>query len=67
MTIEEKVICPFCGSEAETRRDKVLFEYGGLKKKLTPRKRYFCSNCKQFFRNPGVNRTSLDQNDGATS
>ena len=50
---EEKVTCPFCGcSEAETRKDKVLFEYGGIKKKLTPKKRYFCPNCKQFFKNP---------------
>lgn len=55
MTINSnnKVICPFCGcSEAETRKDKVTFDYYGIKKKLTPKKRYFCPNCKQFFKNP---------------
>jgi YgiT-type zinc finger domain-containing protein len=50
--IDKTAICPFCGSDAEQRKDKVKFEYMGIKKNVVPKKRWFCPNCKQFFKDP---------------
>ena len=54
--IENEVVCPFCGSDAEKRKDvvEVKIPYLGLTKKITPKKKWFCPNCLRHFKNPAL-------------
>ena len=50
--IETTAICPFCGSDAERRTDRVKTKINGITRNLIPKKKWRCLNCKQYFKNP---------------
>jgi ribosomal protein L37AE/L43A len=50
--IEITAICPFCGSDAKRRMDRVKTKINGITRNLIPKKKWRCINCKQCFKNP---------------
>ncbi len=48
--IKNTTNCPFCGAEAHTRKDRVKTKINGITRSLMPKNRWFCDNCKQYFR-----------------
>jgi len=47
----ENAICPFCGSDAEKRKDRVKTKINGITHNLIPNKKWYCANCKRHFKN----------------
>jgi hypothetical protein len=48
--IKNTTFCPFCGSEAHTRKDRVKTKINGITINLMPKNRWFCDNCKHYFK-----------------